>query len=135
MKIAITSTGPDLESNVDPRFGRCSYFLIIDSDSMDFEAIQNTNQSAGGGAGIQSAQLISQKDVDTVLTGNCGPNAYQTLSAAGINIMIGVSGSVREAVEKFKAGEFSKIDGPNVGSHSGMKGGQTGGMGGGRGQA
>lgn len=75
MKIAISATGPSLDAEVDPRFGRCQYFLIIDPDTMEFEAIDNTNKMASGGAGIASAQAVAQKGVQVVLTGNCGPNA------------------------------------------------------------
>lgn len=120
MKIAVTSTGPDLGSQVDPRFGRCAYFLFIDTDTMGREAIENPNLGLGGGVGIQSAQLMGEKGVQAVLTGNRGPNAYHALSAAGIQIIVGVNGSVREAVEHFKNGVFSGATGPTVQSHFGM---------------
>ena len=83
MKIAITATGLTLDANLDPRFGRCAYFLVVDTNTMEFEAVENPNVALGGGAGIQSAQLMAAKDVKFVLTGNCGPNAHETLSAAG----------------------------------------------------
>jgi len=120
MKIAVTSTGPSLDDNVEARFGRCPYFLIIDTDTMQFEAIENPNIALGGGAGIQSAQLMSEKGVTTVLTGNCGPNAFNVFGQAGIQVIVGVSGSVRNAVEQFKAKALSSASGPNVGSHFGM---------------
>lgn len=120
MKIAVTSTGSDLSSTVEARFGRCAFFIILDTDTMEFEAIENPNIALGGGAGIQSAQLMSQKGVKTVLTGNCGPNAFQTFGAAGIQVITGVSGIVGDAVEQFKAGAFSSAAGPNVASHFGM---------------
>jgi predicted Fe-Mo cluster-binding NifX family protein len=120
MKIAITATGASLDAQVDPRFGRCPCFLVIDTDSMDFEAIENPNVALGGGAGIQSAQLMAGKDVQFVLTGNCGPNAYQALSAAGIQIIVGCSGLIRESVERFKAGGLDATGAPNVASHHGM---------------
>ena len=69
MKMTVTSTGPALDDNVEARFGRCPYFLIIDTDTMQLEAIENPNMALGGGAGIQSAQLMSEKAVTTVLTG------------------------------------------------------------------
>jgi len=106
MKIAVTSTGPSLDDNVEARFGRCAYFLIIDTDTMQYEAIENPNIALGGGAGIQSAQLMSQKGVTTVLTGNCGPNAFNVFGQAQIQVIVGVSGQVRSAVEQFKAGVF-----------------------------
>jgi len=120
MKIAVTSTGPTLDDNVEARFGRCPYFLIIDTDTMQFEAIENPNIALGGGAGIQSAQLMSEKGVTTVLTGNCGPNAFNVFGQAGIQVIVGVSGVVRNAVEQLKTGGLSSASGPNVASHFGM---------------
>jgi predicted Fe-Mo cluster-binding NifX family protein/ferredoxin len=120
MKVAVTSTGPSLDDNVEARFGRCAYFLIIDTDTMKFEAIENPNIALGGGAGIQSAQLMSEKGVTAVLTGNCGPNAFNVFGQAGIQVIVGVSGVVRNAVEQFKTGAFSSASGPNVASHFGV---------------
>jgi len=127
MKIAVTSTGPTLDDMMEARFGRCAYFLIIDLDTMEFEAVENPNIGLGGGAGIQSAQLMAEKGVSTVLTGNCGPNAFQPFGAANIQVITGVSGQVRQAVEQYKSGALSSTTTPNVQSHFGM------GMGGGRG--
>jgi predicted Fe-Mo cluster-binding NifX family protein/NAD-dependent dihydropyrimidine dehydrogenase PreA subunit len=120
MKIAVTSTGPTLDDNVEARFGRCPYFLIIDTDTMQYEAIENPNIALGGGAGIQSAQLMSEKSVTAVLTGNCGPNAFNVFGQAGIQVIVGVSGPVRNAIEQFKTGAFSSASGPNVTSHFGV---------------
>lgn len=122
MKICVTSQGNTLDTQVDPRFGRCNWFLIIDMDSMDVEAVENNQAQSMGGAGVQSGQLMAEKEVEAVLTGNAGPNAFQTLKAAGIEIVSGASGIVREAVEKYKRGEFQSADKPTVGSHFGMKG-------------
>ncbi|MEA3428892.1 MAG: NifB/NifX family molybdenum-iron cluster-binding protein [Thermodesulfobacteriota bacterium] len=135
MKIAVTSTGPTLDDTVEARFGRCPYFLIIDSDTLEFEALDNANIALGGGAGIQSAQLMAEKGVSTVLTGNCGPNAFQTFGAANIQVITGVSGQVRQAVEQYKSGALASTTTPNVQSHfgMGMGGGRGMGMGGGRG--
>lgn len=119
MKVAVTSKGNTLEAQVDPRFGRCANFVIVETDDMSFEAIENSNASLGGGAGIQSGQLVADKGASVVLTGNCGPKAYQTLGAAGIDVVIGVDGSVREAVEAYKAGNLKATSGPNVESHAG----------------
>jgi len=94
--------------------------LIIDTDTMQFEAIENPNIAIGGGAGIQSAQLMSEKGVTVVLTGNCGPNAFNVFGQAGIQVIVGVSGAVRNAIEQFKAGAFSSASGPNVDSHFGV---------------
>ena len=120
MKIAVTSTGPTLEDNVEARFGRCPYFLIIDTETMQYESIENPNIAIGGGAGIQSAQLMSEKGVTTVLTGNCGPNAFSVFGQAGIQVVVGVSGPVGNAVEQFKAAAFASASGPSVASHFGV---------------
>ena len=120
MKVAITSRGTTFDDKVDPRFGRCANFAIVDTDDMSLETVENSNAAAGGGAGIQSAQLIADKGVETVLTGNCGPNAFRTLEAAGIAVVVGATGTVQEAVDAYKAGALSATGGPNVDSHAGM---------------
>ncbi len=120
MRIAVTATGPDLEAKVDPRFGRCPYFLIVETDEVGFEAIENPNTARGGGAGIQSAHLVAEHGVKCVLTGNCGPNAHRTLSAAGIAVFVGCCGVVREVIEQYKAGRLSPVAQPNVAGHFGM---------------
>lgn len=122
MRIAITTTEPTLDAAVDPRFGRCPYFLIVDPDNLAFEAIENASVALGQGAGIQSAQLMAEKGVTFVLTGNCGPNAHQTLSAVGIEVIVGCSGAVRDVIQQFKAGQLGATNQPNVASHSGMAG-------------
>lgn len=132
MKVAVTSTGRTLDDKVDPRFGRSPYFLLVDTDDMKAEALQNPNAALGGGAGIQAAQLMSEREVKAVLTGNCGPNAFRTLQAAGIEVISGVSGTVRKAVEGYVSGEYSSSNSPNVADHFGAGGGR-GGMGMGRG--
>ena len=134
MKVAISSMGTDLNAQVDPRFGRCQHFIIVDTDTMGIEAIQNPNIQASGGAGIQSAQLVANKGVQVVLTGNCGPNAFQTLSAAGVQVITGVSGTVKDAVEKFKSGQLQPISQANVPEYHGMGGQKRGGMGRGMGR-
>ena len=120
MKIAITATGPTLDAAVDPRFGRCPYFLVVDTETMSAEGIDNANAALGSGAGIQSAQLMADRGVQAVLTGNCGPNAHATLSAAGIGVIVGCSGAVREVVEQFKAGGLAPAAEPNVTGHFGL---------------
>ena len=149
MKIAISSNGSTLDEQVEARFGRCPYFIFVNPDTLEFESIPNPNMSLGGGAGPQSAQLMAGKGVSVVLTGNCGPNAFQTFGVAGIQVITGVSGRVREAVVKFKSGQLSQSVAPTVQSHfgmgrclgggkglgggRGMGGGKCGGQGGGRG--
>ena len=120
MKIAVSSTGPDLESDVDPRFGRCQYFLIVDLDDMSFEAVSNASISQQGGAGIQSAKVAADKGVKAILTGNVGPNAYQVLSGVGIDVITGVSGIVRDAALQYKGGKLRAVGKANVDDHFGM---------------
>jgi predicted Fe-Mo cluster-binding NifX family protein len=131
MKIGVTSTGPTLDDMVAVRFGRCPYFLIIDSETMEFEALPNPNISQVGGAGIQSAQLMADRDVAVVLTGNCGPNAIQTFGAAGIQVISEISGPVRQAVQQYISDTPGQTSAPNVDKPSIMRIGR--GMGGGRG--
>ena len=130
MKIAITATACNLDADIDPRFGRCQYFIIADPDTMEFETLENSGAAAGGGAGIATAQTLAGKNIETVITGNCGPNAYETLMAAGIKVITGVSGKVREAIKSYKSGKLKASSQPNVAGHFGMGG---GGMGRGRG--
>jgi len=120
MKIAVTSTGKTLDSPVDQRFGRTAYFLIFDTETMDFSVIDNENVAAAGGAGISSAKAVADAGAQAVLTGNCGPNAQRTLSAAGVKLYTGVTGTVRQAVELLKNGELTEAASPNVQAHFGI---------------
>jgi len=122
MKVAISSSGKDLDSLIDPRFGRCPYFVIVETDDMSFEVFDNESIALGGGAGIQSAQFISSKGAKAVITGNCGPNAVQTLSAAGVELYLGNTGTVREVLEKYKSGSLTHTNKANVSDHSGLVG-------------
>jgi predicted Fe-Mo cluster-binding NifX family protein len=126
MKVAVSATGKDLESQLDPRFGRCANFVIVETEGMAFESIGNDSASLGGGAGIAAAQSVASKGVKAVLTGHCGPNAMQALSAAGIEVYVGLSGTVREVVETYKTGALNSTIEPNVASHFGMGQGSTG---------
>jgi len=107
---------------MDPRFGRCPWFVLVETDDMSFEAFQNPDTSLSGGAGIQSARLVAQLGARVVLTGSCGPNAHRTLAAAGIQVIVGCSGTVAETVERFKSGRLESTPAPNVPSHSGSRG-------------
>ena len=135
MRIAISATEQSLDAEVDPRFGRCQYFIIADPQTMEFEAIDNSSAMASGGAGISAAQVIAGKGVEAVLTGNCGPNAYQVLSSAGIEVITGVSGKVKDVIESYRDGKLKKSSQPNVPDHFGMSAnpGMGGGCGKGRG--
>ena len=136
MKIAISATGTTLDAEVDPRFGRCQHFIIADTETDEFEAVDNASAAAAGGAGISAAQMIVKKGAEAVLTGNCGPNAHQVLSPAGIKVITGVSGKVKDAIAEYKLGTYSPAQQANVSDHFGMGGGGgTGrGMGGGMGK-
>ena len=120
MKIAVTASTRELSSPVDPRFGRCAYFLFVDSETMQFEAVENTNLAAASGAGIQSSQLVANQGANVLLTGSCGPNAFQTLQAAGVEVIVGVTGTIQEAVQQYKTGKFQPTAQPNVPSHFGI---------------
>ncbi len=146
MKIAITAEGPSLDSKLDPRFGRCVYFLIVDPDDFSFEAFENPNIGLGGGAGIQSAQMVADKGVKAIITGNCGPNALKVLSAANVSIIDGCYGTVRAVIQDYKEGRISPggdsspqgggqfRPGAGSGGGRGLGGGRGGGMGGGQGR-
>ena len=122
MKLAVTSIGANLDDRMEARFGRCPYYILIDPDTLASEAIENPNIGLSGGAGIQSAQFMAEKGVTTVLTGNCGPNAFQVFGAAGIQVITGVDGTVREAVEKFKSGRLTHAAAASAEAHFGMGG-------------
>ncbi|MEM3706125.1 MAG: NifB/NifX family molybdenum-iron cluster-binding protein [Candidatus Bathyarchaeia archaeon] len=127
MKICVSAAAGDLNALLDPRFGRCPYFVIVDSETMQFEVVPNRAAEAMGGAGIQAAQTIVVKGVEVLITGNVGPKAFQALLAAGIKIVTGAFGTVREVVEKYKRGELKEANAPTVGGHFGI--GASGGRG------
>ena len=128
MKVCISSTGPSLDAEMDPQFGRCPYFIFADPDTMEFEAVENLNIGAAGGAGIQSAQLIINRGAEVLITGQVGPNAFTTLQAGGIKIITGAAGQIREVLKKYKKGELIILaPGPTVRAHFGMGMGRGGG--------
>ncbi|MFC1967535.1 NifB/NifX family molybdenum-iron cluster-binding protein [Chloroflexota bacterium] len=122
MKIAVSSGGTGLTADVDPRFGRCPYFLLVDPETMELKAVENSGLAATGGAGIAAAQQVAAEKAEAVLTGHCGPNAFSTLQAAGIRVITGVSGTVQDAVRDYKAGKYAAADQPDVSPHAGMGG-------------
>ena len=122
MKVAVSSTGGDLEAMVDPRFGRAACFAIVNTDDMSYEVIENSNLQAAHGVGIQSAQLMSEHGVEHVLTGQCGPNAFSALQAAGIAVISGCRGTVQAAVDHFLAGECGPSEGPTGPGHQAAAG-------------
>ena len=115
MKIAVTSTGRELDSPVDPRFGRAAYFLVVDSENFDFEVLDNKeNVNALKGAGIQAARMVSESGAEVLLTGYCGPNAFKAMNAAKIGVANNASGTVRDAVQAYLDGKLPLGDEPNT---------------------
>jgi predicted Fe-Mo cluster-binding NifX family protein len=119
MKIAISSTGRDMNSQIDQRFGRCAYF-IIQTDDASFEVFEKEFKSLGGGAGIQAAGFLQSKDVKAILTGNCGPNAMNVFSEAKIQVVTGQAGIIKEVIEQFKQGKLTPSAGPTVNEKAGL---------------
>ena len=118
MKAAVTSRGRTLGDEVDPRFGRAQVFLVVDTETGEFEAVDNKqNLEAAQGAGIQAARLVAERGADVVITGHCGPKAFRTLSAAGIKVVGGAEGTVAEELEKFKAGDLKPAGDADVEGH------------------
>jgi predicted Fe-Mo cluster-binding NifX family protein len=128
MKIAVTANGQDLDAPTSPVFGRCPTYILVDTETMQYEAVANPAIGASGGAGIQAAQYITGLGVEAVVTGNVGPNAYGVLGAAGVPVYLYDGGTVRQAVEAYNAGELRAQSGPSGPAHAGM------GRGGGRGR-
>jgi len=122
MKIVISAAEPGLDAEIDHRFGRCRYFTIVDTDTLEYESIENESSISSGGAGTSASQALSGKNVGAVLTGNCGPNAFNVLNAAGIEVYTEISGKVKEAVERYKNGEFQKNTKASVPDHFGSGG-------------
>ena len=115
MKIAVTSQGTNLDSQVDPRFGRAAYILIVDTETFEFEVLDNKeNANALKGAGIQAASMVSDKKAEALLTGYCGPKAFMTLEAAKIRVANEIEGTVRDAVKSFNEGKLTFSDKANV---------------------
>lgn len=115
MRIAVTSTGTDLDSEVDPRFGRAPYFLVVDSETFDFKVLDNKeNVNALKGAGIQAAGMVSDSGAEVLLTGFCGPNAFKALRAGNISVANNASGTVRDAVQAYIDGKLPLADEANT---------------------
>ena len=114
MKLAITSRGETPDAEVDPRFGRGKYFIIYDTDTDGFEVMDNADQEgADQGAGVQAAQNVASSGAKALLTGHCGPKAFEVLSAAGIEVYSGIEGTVRDAVEAWRKGSLERLEGPD----------------------
>ena len=134
MKLCISSSGRDMGSKVDPSFGRAPFFLIIETETMAVEVVENSAAEAGHGAGIAAAQIVSDRGVEAVLSGFVGPNAFNALKASGIKIFEGVTSgdTIQEAVAGFKKGDYREIATPSTGPGRGGGRGRGGGQGRGR---
>ena len=118
MKVAVTSQGPDLDAGLDPRFGRAQCFVIVDTETGEFACHDNSqNLNAVQGAGVQAGQNVAALGVEAVVTGSVGPKAFTVLQAAGIDVYVGASGTVRDAVEQYKAGRLERAGKANVEGH------------------
>jgi len=119
MKAAIAAKGKTLDSHVDDRFGRCPFFVVVDSESMGFEAMTNPGLEEKDAAGIQACQMLINRAVDAVVVKNIGHNALVTLDGAGIRVYVGITGTVLDAIEKLKKGELTSAERPTVGFQDG----------------
>jgi len=133
MKIAVSSEGTDLEAVASPVFGRCAAFVFVETETMAYEAVENPALASPSGAGIQAAQLVVERGARAVITGNVGPNAFAVFESAGVSVYPFTGGTVRQAVEAFKAGRLQPVAGASVPAHGGMGGGFGVGRGMGRG--
>ena len=119
MKICLTAVSNTLDSQLDSRFGRSQWFIIVNPETMEFESVSNSALQSMHGAGLHAARQIADKEVNVVISGNVGPNAFSALSSEGIAVVTGVSGPVKDIVERYKRGELSHSDSPTVSGHRG----------------
>jgi predicted Fe-Mo cluster-binding NifX family protein len=118
MKILVSAVSPDLDSPIDPRFGRAAYFIVVDTNTWDWQAHPNPATEASGGAGTQAAQYVANYGLRVVVSGDFGPNACNALHAAGIGMyLLGPSQTVRQAVENYKAGQLTPVGAPTGAGH------------------
>ena len=118
MKLAITSTGKDLNADLDPRFGRAPYFIVVDSETLMFEVVENSqNLNLSQGAGIQAGKTVADKRADILITGHCGPKAFKVLKHAGVKILTGAQGTIMDVLMQFKNGELQIATNADVEGH------------------
>jgi len=120
MRIAVSSNGPSLDDQASPVFGRCPFYVFVETESMDFEARENPAQAASGGAGIQAAQFVIQQGAEALVTGNVGPNAWNVLEAAGLTVYLFDGGTVRQAAERVQQGQLQPAGGASAPEKAGM---------------
>ncbi len=118
MKVALTAKGTDLESQLDERFGRSQYFIVYDTETKQFESFDNSqNVSAAQGAGVQAAEKVAKLGADILITGHCGPKAFQALSAAGIKVYNTQAPTVKEALDLYLQDKLTEANSPDVEGH------------------
>ncbi|MGD2148712.1 MAG: NifB/NifX family molybdenum-iron cluster-binding protein [Anaerolineae bacterium] len=132
MRIVVTANGAGLDAPASPVFGRCPWYIFVDTDTLEAESVENPAMNAAGGAGIQAAQFVVEQGARAVVTGNMGPNAFNVFRSAGVPVFLGKGGTVRECVEAFKSGELDETGGATGPAHAGMGRGTSRGMGMGR---
>jgi predicted Fe-Mo cluster-binding NifX family protein len=122
MKVAVTANGVDLDTPVSPIFGRCSTYIFVDTETMQFEAVQNPAIGAPGGAGIQAAQFVIERGAQAVVTGNVGPNAFGVFRSANVPVFLLGAATIRDTLEAYKKGLLQSTGEANVRAHSGTRG-------------
>ena len=129
MQIVLSANRPNIDGEIDPRFGRCRYLVFVDPRTMQYEAEENPSLEVMSGAGISTAQFVASRGPKALITGNIGPNAHQVLSAAGIEMFTGVSGKIRDVIEIYNSDKLKSTSGPTGGMGMGRGLGQGSGMG------
>lgn len=120
MKIVLSTTAPNIDADIDPRFGRCAYLLVVDTDTLDVEGQPNPGVDAAGGAGVQAAQFVSAQGAKAVISGDFGPNAFNALKAAGVAMYLyDDCHTARQAVGRFKTGGLPQVGAPTQRGHHG----------------
>jgi predicted Fe-Mo cluster-binding NifX family protein len=123
MKVAISVTAARLDAELDPRFGRAAAFVIVDTDTSEWQGHLNPGANAPGGAGTQAASFVARQGAEAAISGAFGPNAYDVLSAANVKMYRAVSGTAAEIVQKFKDGDLDLITSASRGGRGGGRGG------------
>lgn len=113
MLVAFSSSGSDLDSLLDPRFGRCAYLVFVDPETMAYEAVPNPGSSAGGGSGVRAAREVVERGAEVVITGQCGPNAFGVLAASGVKILQAPREPLRNLIEHYKQGKLPEAKAPS----------------------
>jgi len=122
MKVLVSATGKSVDSPVSPVFGRAEYYSLVDTDDLTLESFENPARNQSGGAGIQAAQFVLEKNPESVISSNIGPNAFEVLSAGSVPCYSASGGTVRENIEAFNSGKLTLIGAATAESHSGMAG-------------